>query len=158
MVGEWLAWVEASWFASALKGSRYAYPIVNALHIMCIGTLFGAILALDLRLLGVARAIPARPLALYLPRVAGCGLALAILTGAVLFSVQPFDYIDNRAFLVKLSLVLLGALHALAVHRSAGWRRFLHGSGESGGGLKFSAALSLTIWIAAILAGRFIAF
>lgn len=144
--------------AAALKGSRYAYPIVNAIHIMAIGTLFGAILALDLRLLGVARSLPVKPLALYLPRVAGCGLAIAILTGLLLFLVQPLDYIGNRAFIVKISLVGLGVTHALAVHVSDGWRQLVRGSGEIGRGLRISAALSLTLWVAAILAGRFIAF
>ena len=157
-MNELLAAVEASTLATALKASRNVYPVVNALHIMAIGALFGAILALDLRLLGLARAVPARPLAIYLPRVAGVGLALAMLTGAMLFSVQPFDYVENRAFLLKLALVALGALHALSVHASGSWRRFASGAEAIDGRLKVSAVLSLAIWIAAIFAGRFIAF
>lgn len=157
-MNELLVAVETSTLAVALKASRNIYPFVNALHIIAIGALFGAILALDLRLLGLARSVPARPLALYLPRVAGCGLALAVLSGALMFSVQPFDYVGNRAFLLKIALVGVGALHALSVHASASWKRLAFAEGGSDRRLKISAALSLVIWIAAIFSGRFIAF
>lgn len=158
MLIELLGAIEGSTIAALLRVSRQAYPVVNALHIMSIGSLFGAILALDLRLLGAARSIPAAPLARYLPRVAGSGLVLAVLTGLLLFSVQPFDYIENRAFLLKVMLVALGTLHALIVHASAAWRRLASGAAPIDGRLKASAALSLAIWTAAVFSGRFIAF
>lgn len=145
-------------FAAALKASRWVYPVVNAVHIMGLATLFGAIVALDLRLLGVARGVPVRPLAVQLPRVAASGLALAVLTGLLLFTVKPLDYIGDRAFLLKVTLVFFGTVHAAVVHTSAAWRGLLQGPGTPSRGLKASALLSLSIWIAAILAGRFIAF
>ena len=160
MLEDALGLLAASPLAAALKDARYAYPVANAIHIMALATLFGAILALDLRLLGVARAIDLRTLARYLPRVAGSGLALAVLSGLLLFSVQPFDYVGNGAFLLKISLVALGTLHALWLHRTAAWRELVDGTGPIGvgAGLRASATLSLSIWIAAILAGRFIAY
>jgi len=148
-------------FATALKASRYAYPVVNAVHIMALGTLFGAILALDLRLLGLGRLSPVRPLATYLPRVAAGGLAVAVPSGFLLFSVDPLAYAANPAFVTKVCLVAAGAVHAGAVHASPDWRRLLGvggGEGDIGRGLRVSAALSLTIWTAAILSGRLIAF
>lgn len=157
LLAAWLAEIAASPPALALKASRYVYPVVNALHIMGLATLFGAIVAFDLRLLGVGAGVPLRPLALHLPRVAACGLGIAVLSGALLFSVKPFDYVANGAFLVKVGLVLVGTLHAVAVRRSSGWRALL-GGGAVGRGLRLSAAASLLIWIAAIVAGRWIAF
>lgn len=125
MIETALTGLEASPLAEALSASRYAYPLVNAAHILALATLFGSILALDLRLLGAFRAVPARPLARVLPRVAATGLAFAMLTGFLLFFVEPLDYAGNRAFLVKVSLVAIGAIHALLVHRSAAWKTFL---------------------------------
>ena len=58
-----LAWIAASPVAAALKSSRYAYPVVNAVHIMGLAALFGSIVTLDLRLLGAFRTVPARALA-----------------------------------------------------------------------------------------------
>jgi hypothetical protein len=158
MLFELLGALAASPVATALRASRVVYPVVNALHILGLGALFGAILALDLRLLGAARSIPAEPLARYLPRVAAVGLGAAVLSGLALFTVQPADYIGNRAFLLKVALVGVGTLHALSVHRSVAWRRFAQSGGAAGPRLRASAALSLSIWFAAIVAGRFIAF
>lgn len=158
MLTELLGTLEGTGIATALRGSRNAYPVVNALHILAIGALFGSILALDLRLLGAARSIPLQPLARYLPRVAGSGLALAVATGLLLFAVQPFDYVDNRAFLVKITLVAIGTVHALGVHASGVWKRLVDGRASIDGRLKISAALSLGIWTAAVFCGRFIAF
>jgi len=158
MLDELLGALAASPLASALRASRVVYPLVNALHILGLGALFGAILALDLRLLGAARSIPAEPLARYLPRVAAAGLGTAVLTGFALFTVQPADYVANRAFLLKVALVGIGAVHALSVHRSGAWRRFVATGGVVETRLLVSAAISLVIWVAAILSGRFIAF
>lgn len=158
MLDELLGILAASPVATALKASRYVYPAVNAVHIMGLATLFGAILALDLRLLGVAPRVPAGPLAVHLPPIAAAGFVVAMLTGVLLFSVEPLDYAANSAFLTKITLVASGVLHALAVHVSPGWRNLVGGDGEISRGLKFSAAASLAIWTAAIVAGRFIAF
>ncbi len=144
--------------AEALAASRYAYPVVNAAHILGLATLFGSILALDLRLLGLYSGVPARPLAAALPRVAATGLVLAIITGFTLFTVAPHDYAINRAFLTKVALVLLGTIHALSVHRSKAWKAFVHNNAPIGWRLRSSAALSILLWTGAIFAGRFIAF
>ena len=143
--------------AEAVKASYYAYPLVNAAHILGLATLFGAILALDLRLLGLFRRVPAQPLAQVLPFVSLGGLVLAILTGLLLFAVDPHVYVANRAFLTKLTLVALGVIHAASLRFSPDWHAMLqHGTAHPR--LRVSAALSLTIWTSAILSGRMIAF
>lgn len=158
MIEAALAWLETSPPAEALAASRYVYPLVNAAHILGLATLFGSILALDLKLLGAFSAVPVRPLARALPRVAASGLAVAVLTGFLLFTVEPFDYTANRFFLAKVALVGLGTAHALLVHRSAAWKALVRQDAQAGWRLRGSAALSITLWTAAILAGRFIAF
>lgn len=144
--------------AQAFAASRYVYPIVNALHILGLATLFGAILALDLRLLGMFSSVPAQPIARMLPRVAATGLSFAIVTGLFLFSVEPLDYAANSAFLVKVALVALGIVHAASVHVSSSWHRLFRDGGLIDARLRISAFVSLSIWTAAIVAGRFIAF
>jgi hypothetical protein len=149
--------LEASAPATLLRGSRYAYPLVNAAHIIGLATLFGAILALDLRLLGLFRAVPPQPLAQVLPRVSAAGLGLALLTGLALFSVQPLDYLAHPVFPVKLALIAAAIAHALGLRRTAAWRAMLDG-GPIGARLRLSAAVSLFLWSGAILAGRLLAF
>lgn len=149
--------LEASAPAEYLRASRYAYPLVNAAHILSLAALFGSILALDLRLLGLFRSVAIAPLAQMLPRISATGLGLALVTGLALFSVQPFDYLAHPVFPVKLALIAFGAANALLLHRTPGWQGML-ANGAVPGLVRAAAALSLLAWSGAILAGRWLAF
>ena len=149
--------LEASAPADYLRASRYASPLVNAAHIMALATLFGSILALDLRLLGLFRTVPVAPLARTLPRISLVGLVLALATGLALFSLQPFDYLAHPVFPAKLALIAFGAANAVLLHRAAGWQR-VFSNGAVPGRVRAAAALSLFAWSGAILAGRWLAF
>lgn len=158
---EWLTvWLEplaVTPVARLLITSSTTYLLVNAAHILSVGLLFGAILALDLRLIGFAQPLPLPLVAPYLSRLAGFGLALAMATGLCLFSVRPMGYATNPAFLWKLGLIGIGFANILAVHRGTGWAIMLDG-GQPTAALRISAVLSIVIWIAAVVAGRWIGF
>lgn len=130
---------------------------VNAAHILAIGLLIGAILPLDLRLAGLFRKVPVEIVAPFLSRAAGVGLAAAIVTGFCLFSVRAVEYAANPAFLAKLGLIALGLLNLSIVHLGRGWKTAVS-TGIVRPGLRFSAVLSAAVWIAAVLAGRWIGF
>ena len=140
--------------AQVLRGSGTAYLLVNAGHILGIGLLLGAILPLDLMLARGARVAEVAPV---LVRSAGVGLGLALATGLWLFTVDPAEYLANRAFLLKLPLVGLAVLNLVAVHRSRAWA-------EARGGalarplLRLAALLSAGLWLSALVAGRWIGF
>src|SRR5688500_1413221 len=116
-VVEWIGnWPGARW----LQQSGTAYLFVNATPLLGLGLLLGAILPLDVRLvLGRSQAALSvlAPVAI---RTAAAGLALAVLTGAWLFSVNPADYLQNTAFRWKLLLLLLALVNVMAQHRQ--WR------------------------------------
>ena len=59
----WTGWLEATAAATAMRQSLWLYPIVEILHIIGFVILVGSILALDLRLLGLGRAIAIPPMA-----------------------------------------------------------------------------------------------
>ena len=143
--------------AATMRRSLYIYPFVNATHILSIGLLVGGILPADLRILGFFQSVALAPFLRLMTAFAGIGLALAIASGFLLFSVQPHEYVGNAAFLTKISLVAFGALLALAIRFSPAWRRAL-ASSDVRGGLRAAALLSMMVWIAALLAGRWIAF
>lgn len=148
----------ADWpVSAALRTSPLLYPIVNAMHIAALGVLIGAIATLDLRLLGAFGRYPAAVLAPPLATMAAIGLAIALVTGFLLFSVRPAEYLQNPAFLAKLALVAAGTINALLVRASAQWRSVLAGE-EPRAGLRAMAAVSLAIWLCAVLAGRWIGF
>ena len=156
MLAEWLQSLHHWELAAFLRRSLYAYPLVNAAHILGIALLVGAILPVDLKILGFTSGPPldsARSLA----RFAAAGLALAAGTGFLLFSVQPLEYAANPAFWTKVTLVGLGTANALLLRASFAWR-MVERDDHPGLALKVRAAASLLIWIAALVSGRAIAF
>jgi hypothetical protein len=157
MLTEWLQALH-DWELSALtRRSVYVYPFVNAAHIFGLILLIGAILPADLRVLGLFRGIVIAPFLRLMTSISAIGLALAIASGFLLFSVQPLEYAGNRAFLTKISLVAVGAILALAVRFSGSWRVLL-ATGDVVPALRVAALFSMAIWIGALIAGRWIAF
>ena len=101
-----------------LRRFQMAYLLVNAAHILSIGLLFGAIVTLDLKILGLFKQYPITVLGPPLSRVAAAGVALAAVTGLMLFSVRPMAYLQNTAFLIKIGLIGLGVINALVLSRN----------------------------------------
>ncbi len=155
-VVDWIGnWPGARW----LQQSGTAYLFVNAAHILGVGLLLGAMLPLDLRLvLGRAQQPVLSVLAPVAIRTAATGLGLALLTGAWLFSVSPGDYLQNTAFRWKLLLLSLALLNVVVQHRQ--WRSL--GLPEAVGVLpvrvRILAGTSALLWIATLVAGRWIGF
>lgn len=140
-----------------LRRSGTLYLLVNAAHIGAIGLLIGSIVPLDLRLLGVIKPGPLAVLAPVLARTAAVGLGLAVLTGALLFSVRPLEYLENPAFAAKMGLLVAGAANAWLVHRGRAWAGVAGGSLPSSG-LRLQAGASLLLWLGCVVAGRWIGF
>jgi len=75
--------------AEWVRLSRWGYAAINALHVLGIALLIGAIVALDLRLLGWRKRLPLHELGRLLQPVAIAGLLLAMVTGCCCFSPTP---------------------------------------------------------------------
>ncbi len=157
MAGDWLTAIEQWPVAAALRGSFYIYPLVNAAHIVGIAILVGAIVPLDLRILGAYRSVPLDLLARILIPSAATGAAIAVVAGMLLFTVKPHEYLANAAFITKLGLVTLGGANLVVVHATPAWRRARAGNPVAPL-LRANAVASIVIWLAAILAGRWIGF
>jgi hypothetical protein len=154
---EILEWIGGLALAHHLKRSASLYMAVNAAHILAIASLIGAILPLDLRLLGLFRSFPLAVLGPFLSRAAAVGVVAAVMTGFCLFTVRPVEYAGNPAFLCKIGLLAFGVFNALLLHASPEWQRAVS-LGVASFRVKLSAAISFSIWIGALVAGRWIGF
>jgi hypothetical protein len=150
-------WIGAWPGAVLLQRSGTAYLFVNAAHIASVGLLVGGILPLDLRLAGWFRSVPLAVIAPFLSRSAAVGVVLAIATGFWLFTVKPVEYLENEAFLWKMALLVLALANVAAQHRSRHYRLALAG-GALHPGVRLTACLSLVLWLAVLVAGRWIGF
>lgn len=154
MLIEILDWV-ARWPPVAfVRIDRTTYASVNALHILGIGLLVGAIVSSDLRTAGIWKGTLWREGLETCVPVAAAGLALAITTGAVLFSVRGGHYLSDPAFLAKVGLVATGLVNVFVFRRA---RTRLYREAPSMA-MRVSAVCSIVIWVCAIFAGRWIAF
>jgi hypothetical protein len=138
---------------AALRESWLAYPLVNALHIIGIALLFGAIVALDLRLLGWRReAGPADGIARLLLPVAIAGLAIAIPAGLLLFATDARAYVAAPLFQAKMLVVALAIGNAL-------WLRARERRGPRPEQKAVpAAAASILLWLGAIVLGRLVGY
>ena len=149
-----LAALEASGPAQYLRDLRWGYAAVNGVHILGIALLVGAVLPLNLRLLGFWRNVPQDELIRVLVPATIAGFALAAITGPLLFSVRAQEYADIGFFQLKLALIVLGVVSAAMLHRGYGF--MLEGASRSR--VRWHALASIGCWVGALACGRLIAF
>lgn len=152
MIGEILAALEGTALAASLRGSVWAYPLVNAAHILGIALLVGGIAGLDLRLIGLWRSVPLDMLSRVLVPVAASGLLLAAVAGGLLFIVKAGDYAASSLFRAKMVLLGLGVVNAVSFHavrrRTAMSRRLRRAFGLT----------SLILWVSVLVLGRLVGY
>lgn len=118
-----------------------------------IALLVGAIAVLDLRLLGAWGRVPVAMLGPPAVAVASAGLGLAILSGAALFAVQATEYVANPLLYVKFAAILVGLVNIGVLRLAGDWTDDRHARRRAVAGL-----VSLVAWLAALTAGRLIAY
>lgn len=154
----WLLWLQDGALGAAMRQSPTLYPAVEILHILGLALLVGAIVGLDLRLLGLARRLPADGLTRLLRPLAIAGFCLAAPTGFMLFTAEAVSIAKNPMFLAKLTLIALAGAN-LAIFHLGPWRRVaawaLDGPPPAA---RISAALSIALWLGVIACGRLIAY
>ena len=145
-LGEW-GLVGMPWIAS----HAVAYPALEVLHITGIALLLGSLVVLELRVWGCASELPVKPLARLSVSVTLCGFGLVVASGLLMFAANPAEMLSNRAFLIKLGLVQLAGLNAAWFH---GRDSLVRADALA----RVQTVLSLGIWLAAIICGRWIAY
>jgi hypothetical protein len=155
----WLVWLQEGAVGQAMRQSLLLYPAVEILHILAFVMLVGAILALDIRLLGGHRFLAARGLARHLLPISIAGFVMAVPTGALLFVTEAVAVARNPAFLTKLSLIGLGGLNAALFHLGP-WRSITGWDLEQPPprAARLAGGLSIALWLGVIVCGRLIAY
>jgi hypothetical protein len=148
-------WCEATAIGSAIRNSAWLFPVIESIHLLALATIGGALLLVDLRLLGLGlRAQPVRQLARDAqPWLIG-SLLVMISTGIPLFLSESIKCYYNPAFWVKMTALPLAILFTFTVRRkvtTAHETRGVHAN-------RLVALVSLTLWFGVAAAGRWIGF
>ena len=143
-----------------LRTSLKAMPIVEAVHVMAVATVFGTIVLVDLRLLGypnVQRSFSR--LHHELLQWTWIAFGIAVITGALLLIVNAITYHRNTAFWLKMITIALAGINMLVFElvtaRSvAKWDKGVLPPMAA----RTAGALSIILWISVIVFGRWVGF
>jgi hypothetical protein len=144
------------WMRSSLK----AMPVIEALHVLAATTVFGTVLVVDLRLLGiphVQRAVTR--VSDEMLRLTWVAFAAAVVTGALMFAANAQTYYINMAFRLKLLAILAAGINMLffeAVTRRgvSAWDVGV----RSPRAARVAGLMSILLWVAVIVLARWIGF
>jgi len=152
-------WPLAAAIRGESEGTEWLFPICEAAHVVALAMVFGTILAVDLRLVGIAsRATRVTALVRELLPWTWGAWCLAALFGGLMFLSHPVTYAHNLPFRAKfvamaLAAINMGVFHAGAFRRVADWD-----TGRPPPAARLAGALSITCWCSVILFGRLIGF
>ena len=149
-------WLAGTSLSHVLQDVEWLVPAIQTVHIAAVALLFSSSLLLTLGVLGRhARELPlARTAARFLPGFYW-GLPALLATGALMITAEPERALPNPAFQLKMLLVLTASTVTFALARGV---RHLPADGGAGGLARFAAVAALALWLAALVAGRFIAY
>lgn len=154
----WAEAIEQSRIGLALAESAYAFPLIEAAHLLGLALSFGLLAIADLRLLGLLlRQVPAAEVLSQLRPWIFSGFALTFITGGLLFWSEAARIIFNPAFIAKTVLTVLALANALLFEtrlapRAADWGQALRLPTS----VRLAGLASLTLWAGVLVTGRLI--
>ena len=167
---DFAAGLQSTALSATIQSTSWLIPALQAIHILMIGVVFGSILMLTLRVLGLMR--NDEPFERVWRRFAPflwCGLAVMALTGCVLILGEPVRELMSLSFRLKMLLLAVCIVSAAMLGRRIGGLARPGDSPTASGAapeaapalpgtLRVAAAATLGLWLAIIFLGRAIAY
>jgi hypothetical protein len=156
-----MAWLQGSALGHAMRESGvWTYGVVNLVHILGVTSLFGAVLVLDLRLVGLWRKVALPAISTPTVPVAATGFIIAVLSGVCLLATKATEYVGNPFLYIKFPAISLGVLNVVALNSLSAWKqhKIRELSSREQTTLAVFGGISLFCWLTAISAGRMIGY
>ena len=150
----WLAATPPSVFIQ--EHNAWAIPAIQSVHIVGIALVMGSVLMIDLRILGLAWTDHTlqQTTRRFGPWLTG-SLWLLLATGLLMVVGEPVRELVTFSFWLKMALVAIGAVVAVAFQRTVR-RHEQHWQGTPS--VKAMAVVTFLVWIGVIFLGRLIAY
>ena len=160
MIAQFSYWLAGTELSLVFSTEAWFVPLVQTIHILAIAIVIASMAMLNLRVIGIAgTAQGLGPMAArFLPWM-WRALAALLVTGALLIVAEPPRSLLNPLFQLKMLLLVAVVLLSVGFQgvlkaRAAGW----DAASGAPAAAKLAAAFSLTLWVAIIFAGRWIAY
>jgi hypothetical protein len=159
-ITRFLEWLESTNLATGIRDSLYLFPLIESFHVVGLAVVFGMIVILDLRLLGLASV--RRPVTQVMSDImkwTWMAFTLTATTGILMFTTNASGYYHNFFFRTKILLLALAGVNMLIFELTSGrgLHRWNKDPAASRAG-KTAAILSILLWITIIFMGRWIGF
>ena len=145
--------LEDSYIGEYVRSSSWLFPVIQSFHLIGLGILGGAVVVGDLRLMGILMRTESTR---YVIRVTrpwfNFGLFILIITGIPLFLSEAVKCYYSRAFWIKISCLLLGALFVYFI------RNPIVLSKDGNFMIKILGFISFSLWVVTASSGRWIGF
>jgi uncharacterized protein DUF6644 len=109
-------WCNETSLGTAIRMSHWAFPVIESIHLLGLALIGGAVLVVDLRLLGLG--LKNQPVAVVareaFPWLVG-GLVVMLVTGVGLFLSEPLKCYESRPFWVKMICLVLAMLFTFTI-------------------------------------------
>jgi uncharacterized protein DUF6644 len=153
---EFCRWIQYSEPMVAMRGSPWVFPVIATIHLFGLTMIGGAVLLVDLRLLGLGlRHQPVALLARDAERWLLRGLLVAVSTGTLLFMCFATKYYYLTFFWVKMAALIVVVALTFSVRRRIAAADDALVNRAAG---RLVALVSLTLWTTVALGGRYIGF
>ena len=150
-------WIEHTGHGTMIRDSIWQFAAIEAVHLLALAVIGGAVLIVDLRLLGwTLRRQPVKQIARDAEPFLLGSLFMMLLTGYLLMaSLAASKYYVNLAFQLKMVFLLLAIVFTFTVRR---WLIFKDDEQISPGTAKIVAIVSVLLWSGVGIMGRGIGF
>ena len=146
---------EATALGTAVRESVWAFPVIEAVHLLGLSLLGGAILLVDLRLLGLGlRGQRIDELAGQVRPLLFTALIVMFSTGVPLFLSEAVKCFYNTSFWVKITGLAIALLFTFTVRDRIARKGRLDTSFQS----RLVGTASIALWVTVAAAGRWIGF
>ncbi len=150
----------AAYVSGDAAGAEWAFPVIETLHVMALATVYGSIVMVDLRMLGIAsRDLRMAKLADEVLPWTWTAFIIAAISGSLLFISRADTYWNNFAARGKILCMALAGVNMLIYHfgmhrRVAEWDVRI----PPPLAVRAAGALSILLWTGVIFFGRWIGF
>jgi hypothetical protein len=157
---EFISYFEKSALADTIRENDLLFPLIESVHVLSICLVVGSILAVDLRLLGLAsiRRPASRVISGILP-VTWSAFAIAVASGSLLFISNATEYLGNGYFVAKIFLICMAGLN-MAVFHGISAKDLPRWENDTAPPIpaRLAGGLSILLWVSVITCGRWIGF
>jgi len=150
-------WLSETSLHSAMVNYSWMFPMMETLHFLGLTVLFGSLLLVDLRVMGLVKFVNMNEaMKYYIPLAIGA-FTVNLISGISFLCADPYSYFPNLGFQWKMGMIVVAGINAIwfwiGEHKEL---QQLADGQDAPFRAKVIALISIVVWLAVIILGRMI--